>query len=343
MKAFALPVSVIAAYNGEDFGKNIAEQIKSGFNSGLSSLEQGSNISLPDKNLSDDWDEYFYIDDVHDKEAEFTEIEKIPDGTKPIKSFTMMPSKYHEGYDGVYVVNEDNIKFDIKKLLSEDVELDINSNSDEPQVLILHTHATEAYNEERVNYYYPKNEYRSEDNSKNMIHIGAIVAEKLENAGYRTIHIYTQHDNPDYNKSYTNSNNTIKTYLKKYPSIKVVLDVHRDTLITDNGTKYRPITQINGETSAQVMLLMGAGSETYPHKDWQKNFKFALNIQKRANELYPNLMRSILLRDSRYNQHLSTGALLVEIGTCGNTIEEAQRAASYFTDALIDILDSVKD
>ena len=42
------------------------------------------------------------------------------------------------------------------------------------------------------------------------------------------------------------------------------------------------------------------------------------------------LMRPMTLRNSNYNQHLTTGSMLVEIGTAGNSLDEALRAARLF-------------
>ena len=272
-----------------------------------------------------------------EKEREFIETEKIPEGSLPITSYTITPGDYLDGVDGVYIINEDNVSFSLEKLLEDPFTVKFEKNK-EPEVLIVHTHATESYNEYYSDYYYKDNDYRDTDNEKNVVHIGSIVAKKLEEAGISVIHSEAQHDNPNYNKSYTNSNETIRKYLDQYSSIKLVLDIHRDTLISDNGTKYRPITKINGKDVAQIMLLMGAGNDTYPNEVWEKNLSLAANIQKNAQQLYPDLMRPILLRDSRYNQHLLAGSMLVEIGTCANTLEEAERAAEYFCEVLLKTL-----
>lgn len=276
-------------------------------------------------------------DDQNTEERNFETLETIPEGSLPIKSYTITPGDYLEGVDGVYIINEDNKSYSLKSLLENPFTVNFAKTSD-PEVLIVHTHATESYNEYYSNYYYKDESYRSEDNEKNVVKIGSIITEKLQSAGISVIHSDVQHDNPNYNKSYTNSNETIRKYLEQYPSIKMVLDVHRDTLISDSGTKYRPVTEINGKAVAQVMLLMGAGNETYPNEVWEENLSLAAKIQKTAQQLYPNLMRPILLRDSRYNQHLLSGSMLVEVGTCANTIEEAQRAAEYFSEILLKTL-----
>ncbi len=265
----------------------------------------------------------------------------IPEGALPIKTLTVTPASYMKGIDGVFVKNDAQKDFSLQQMIDNDVQLGLKKNVEEPQVLIVHTHATETYNNENLEYYLPNKSYRSDDNAINMVHIGDIIDTILTNAGYKVIHTNTHHD-IDFNKSYTSSYNEISSYLEKYPSIKVVLDVHRDTIITNDGVKYRTVTEINGQQSSQVMMLMGCGNDTYKHPNWDKNFTLACHIQKKAAELYPNLMRPILLRDARYNEHLTTGSLLVEVGTCGNTPQEAELGAKLFADVLVKVLDESK-
>lgn len=266
-----------------------------------------------------------------------TPAEPEPEGAMPIKTLTVTPASYMQGIDGVYVKNDAKKDYDLKKMIDSPVQLGLNKNSDDPQILIVHTHATETYNNENWDYYLPQKSYRSDDDSLNMVHIGDIIGNLLTQAGYKTIHTNTHHD-VDFNRSYSSSYKEISAYLEKYPSIKVVLDVHRDTIITGEGVKYRTVTQIDGKQSSQVMLLMGCGNDTYKHPNWEKNFTLACHIQKTAAELYPNLMRPILLRDARYNEHLSTGSLLVEVGTCGNSPQEARLGAESFARVLINVL-----
>lgn len=246
-----------------------------------------------------------------------------------------------DNYGGIYVINEDGKDFDIKGLLSQKPAAFAEKNSHEPQILIYHTHTTESFNMNDPKGYNKGDLFRSENEKENIVRIGEIITKKLTAAGYNTIHSKTVHDK-DFNHSYTSSNKEILKYLNQYPSIKIVIDVHRDTLISDKGTRYKPVVDLNGEKSAQVMLLMAAGNPTYQHPNWHKNFCFALHLQKTANELFPGLMRPILLRDSRYNQHLCTGGMLAEIGADANSLQEAERAADYFADALIALLNNLQ-
>ena len=119
----------------------------------------------------------------------------------------------------------------------------------------------------------------------------------------------------------------------------MVLDVHRDCLLASDGTRYKTVTTLNGETSAQLMFLVGAGNATYRFPTWQNNFGLAIHLQDTANKLYPTLMRPMIVSNSRFNQHLTDGSMLLEVGSDANTKEEAERAADYFADVMITYFD----
>ena len=236
------------------------------------------------------------------------------------------------------VNNNSPTEIDVNELLAKIPDLDLSAEG--PQILIVHTHTSESYNETGQNWY-TDNDIRTADNSRNMVHMGNILEEELTRRGYNVIHCQKRHDE-DFNQSYTLSNITVREYLEKYPSIAVVIDLHRDSLIDAAGTKYRPVTEINGESVAQIMLLMGVGNSTYPHPTWEENMSLALRIQQQGNLLYPGLMRPILVRPSRYNQYLSKGAVLVELGACGNTPAEAEAAARIFGEICAKALDQIR-
>ncbi len=267
--------------------------------------------------------------------------EPIPSDRFPVVETTYKSTpEWLESVDGAAVKNEGDGEFSLSELAGRLPDFSLSEEG--PQVLIVHTHATECYKPEGVDTYSADDSFRTVKTGENMISIGNVVAEKLEAAGYGVIHDLTLHDEPNFNTSYSSSNASIREYMEKYPSIKVVLDLHRDTLISSNGTKYRPVVDINGTRSAQVMFLMGSGNDTYRHENWRENLSFALNIQKVAAQKYPGLMRPILLQSSRFNQHLCTGAVLVEVGSCGNTHQEALSAAGYFSDCLVEVLGRLK-
>ena len=255
--------------------------------------------------------------------------------SKPAKADKVLKKTYASSFS----VNNLSPKTIQLKALAEKVPAIVLSESG-PQILIVHTHTTEAYNDGELDWYGAE-ELRSEDSSKNMVRMGEILEKALTDRGYSVLHCQKIHDT-DFNASYTESNKTVREYLEKYPSISIVIDLHRDTLIDDQGTKYRPVVTLDGEETAQIMLLMGVGNDTYPHPNWQENLSLAARIQKEATESYPGLMRPILVRPSRYNQHLCNGAILVELGACGNTPREAENAAKRFGEVCAAALDQLR-
>ena len=241
-------------------------------------------------------------------------------------------------YDSVYLKNNTGLNISIKKYLEGKINFSIKKNA-EPQVLILHTHATETFMRENTNYFTEDFTSRSQDNGKNMVSVGKIVSEILNSAGIVTLHDTTQHDNPSYTKSYSRSAETVKSYLKKYPSIKVVLDLHRDAVTRDNGDKVKLVTQIDGKNAAQVMLVQGSQSGSVTNfPKWEENFKLAVKLQNIMEKNYPTLARPLMLMSKNYNQSLTTGSMLLEFGTDANTLEEVHFSARLVGNCLVELL-----
>ncbi len=246
-----------------------------------------------------------------------------------------------DSYSGVYLKNNTSLKINIKNYLEAKLSFKIMKNN-EPQVLILHTHATETFKTDNEAYFTEDFSSRSLNNGQNMVSIGKIVAEKLNTAGIKTLHDTTLHDYPSYSKSYSRSAETVNSYIKKYPSIKVVLDLHRDAVSKDNGDKVKLTTEIGGKTAAQVMLVMGSqsgGVTNFPN--WEENFKLAVKLQQVIEKNYPTLARPLMLMSKNYNQSLTTGSLLIEFGTDVNTLEEVHYSAQMVGDCLVELLSSL--
>lgn len=205
-----------------------------------------------------------------------------------------------------------------------------------PQVLIIHTHGTESYLPDGVDYYSPDTTFRSTDITENVVSVGKIIADALNDAGIVTIHDTTMYDAESYNSAYTNSRNAAKQWLEEYPSIKCIIDVHRDAIVDADGNNIKPVAEISGTSAAQLMLVVGTDDAGAAHKDWQTNFAFAAILQTNANAQYPGLMRPINLRKASFNQQLAPGAFLLEVGSCANTLTEAQSAAAYFAQVFIE-------
>lgn len=236
-------------------------------------------------------------------------------------------------YNGIYLYNKTSKQVDLPAVVSTPCPVTI-TNSSEPQVLIVHTHATEAYQPTAENPYTASDSYRTLDNEHNITRVGEEVKTVLEGLGITVIHDTTAHDYPSYNGSYTRSAQTIEQYLEQYPSIQVVLDIHRDAVAGEDGSIYKAATTIDGEQVAQVLLIVGTDEGGQQHDNWMQNLSFATAVQTNMNLLYPTLARPITLRTSRFNQQYRVGSLLVEIGTHGNTLEECLSAARHFARSL---------
>ncbi len=245
-------------------------------------------------------------------------------------------------YNNVYVKNKTGLSVNIKNLLASKLSYKIQKNN-EPQVLIMHTHTTETFLENDAKTYGVNYTSRTTDNGKNMVAVGAIIAKKLNAAGIKTLHDKTQHDYPQYTGSYTRSAKTINSYLSKYKSIKIVLDLHRDSVTVKGSDKAKLVTKIDGKKAAQVMLVMGSQSGSIKnHPNWQENLKLALKLQQMMETKYPTLARPLSLCSSRYNQSLSKGAMLIEFGTDMNSISEAKYSAELVGNCLVELLNTIK-
>lgn len=207
----------------------------------------------------------------------------------------------------------------------------------EPQVLIMHTHTTESFEPYVRSNYDPNFNYRTTDPAYNMVFVGDAITEQLEAVGITAIHDTTIHDYPSYNGSYERSAETVKKILEEHPTICVVLDIHRDA-IQDGNTLAQPVVEIDGKESAQVMIISGCDDGTMDMPKYLENFHFACQLQSSMEGMYPGLTRPILFDYRKYNQDLTTGSLLLEIGTHGNTLEQAQYAGELVGKALAQTL-----
>ena len=268
-----------------------------------------------------------------DPEDPAEETPVAPDEGETIIAKQILPSAGQENAGGVYLFNRTSKNIDMPSIVSAACPVTI-SNADGPQVLIVHTHGTEAYQPTAANSYEPSDPYRTLDNDRNITRIGAEVKTVLEGLSVSVLHDRTLHDYPNYNGSYTRSAETILRYLDEYPSIQIVLDIHRDALIGDDGRVYKPLTTVDGEEVAQVLLIVGTDEGGQRHDNWVQNLVFAGKVQSAMNLLYPTLARPVTLRTSRFNQQYRAGSLLVEMGSHGNTLEESLAAARHFARSL---------
>ncbi len=229
---------------------------------------------------------------------------------------------------------------DFSKYLSLDTSL--STDYSDVTVLIIHTHGSEAYKPEGEDIYVASDPSRTEDCNYNMIRVGNELTAILESRGIKVIHDTSLYDYPSYNGSYTRSLDAIVSYLESDPSIKIVIDLHRDA-VNEGDNPYKTTTTINGESSSQVMIIAGTDGTGLWHPYWEENLKFALLLQGSMNIKYPSLARPLYVTNARYNQHATTGSLIVEVGYNGNTLQESLRAVRYFGDCMADVVTTLRE
>lgn len=222
---------------------------------------------------------------------------------------------------------------DVPGLLSQSLQWDL--TADEPTVLIIHTHGTEAYTPtEGMEYEENGGSFRTTDDRVNMISLGDELTRLLQASGINAIHDRSYYDYPDYEASYDNCRTALEKHMKKNPSIQLVIDLHRDAAENEDGTQWTTDSTINGEQAARVMLVMGTDSY-YEHPNWEQNLSLALKIHTLMEKEHPGSTRPLDLRKQRFNQDLCPGAIIAEIGATGNTHEQAMNSVSVLAEAII--------
>ncbi len=262
---------------------------------------------------------------VKNKEA-FNSYE-VPEDKEPEKKATVVEKKAvnngNVNYKNVSVNNLTNYTTDISELMKDYKHI---TKSDNMSILIVHTHGSEAYDTEVS--------ARTLDKNKNVVAVGQVLADELEKRGYNVLHDVKIHDNPSYNGSYANCLKTVKWYFENYDNIKIVFDVHRDAIEEKDGTRVKLTYENNGKKYAQLMLVSGSNEGGLKHDNFRENLKFAISLQGTVNSLYDGLMRPVDFRKERFNQHMLDNYLILEVGTHGNTLEEAKNSMVIFADAV---------
>lgn len=244
----------------------------------------------------------------------------------------------------VFLKNNTDYSLSVSDFLSADSSLPTtvlpSDESDEPLVLIYHTHGTEAYAEEGRVSYKESELPRSDDTENNVVAVGKVLADTLNANGIPTIHCEIMHDaNGEYYNSYSNSARTVKEYLEAYPSIRYIFDVHRDALTSDT-VAYKTLTYDGSTPVAQIMLVVGTDNAGANHPDWRENLSFAVNTQYYLTQRLNHLVRPISVKRSSFNQQYADIAMLIEVGTCVNTLAEAKASAVILGETLAGMIRS---
>ena len=270
-------------------------------------------------------------------------VELQPDSAMPADAQGVVETAYGQGSGEKYIAcaagtiknNTSVPSAEVAAEIQNPLPFQIQLNSPEPQVLIMHTHATECYRMSQGLWADPAGGARTTDRAANMCAVGRVMADTLNAAGIHTLHDETLNDYPSYNGSYANSRAVVQQYLAQYPSIKVVVDVHRDAIENAEGARMAPVAEIQGQKAAQVMLICGCDNgSTVSLPNWRQNLRFAAAWESAMEGMYPGLTRPVLFSYRFYNQDLTTGSLLLEVGTHGNNLNEALYAGQLAANAL---------
>ena len=267
-----------------------------------------------------------------------------PDEARPADAGAVTEQQFGQGSGEKYIPcgagsiknNTRQTVADIAAEAAQPLPFAIEKDSAAPQVLIMHTHATEDYRLSAGLWFTPGDGARSTDRSINMCAVGRVMADTLNAAGICTLHDETLNDYPSYTGSYANSRAVVQQYLAQYPSIKVVLDVHRDAIETENGSRMAPVCTVNGQQAAQVMIICGCDNgSSISLPNYRQNLRFAAAWERAMEGTFPGLTRPVLFSYRFYNQDLTTGSLLIEVGGHGNNLNEALYAGQLAAEGLI--------
>ncbi|MBR6644288.1 MAG: stage II sporulation protein P [Clostridia bacterium] len=281
--------------------------------------------------------EYYYLNrDVLPDDIYGFNYNLVPEGHRAI-----VPISLARESNGGKMYIKNNSKHELDADDYKDFTLPEYEETDEYTVLIVHTHGTEAYTPDGVLSDPLDDPYvtRSKNNEENVVSIGALMAEVFEKNGIRTLHHAVAIDATvdDFYDSYTESGTVIRRTLRKYPSIKYVFDIHRDGLELSSGEKAKVICAVDGKRAAQVMSVIGSDT-LYDHPNWEENLAFAVKLQRRLEDNYTDFCRPINVKQNTYNQDYGPLSLLLEIGTDGNTLEEARYSAEILAGELADLI-----
>lgn len=303
--------------------------------------EVRNNISLADFILSKELafsnmivaknvvDENEIVDTSEENKA--TELPKdVPtEVTTEIIEEKNLKGTYTNTYNSVAIKNKSGLEL-TEDMLNPDIQVDGKNG-----IVIYHTHTCESYTPSDNYNYTMTGTYRTTDLNYNVSRVGDELASCLEYRGYSVIHDKTLHDYPSYSGSYDRSYNTVSNILKS-SNAQILLDLHRDAV--GNGSDYGPTVKINDEVVAQLMIVLGTNANGLYHPNWTDNLKFAIKLQSKANEMYPGLFRPINICTSRYNQHLGKGAMIIEVGATGNTLDQTLASMKYLASVMDEVL-----
>ncbi len=240
-------------------------------------------------------------------------------------------------YNNFSINNSTSYDIDVEKILESGLPFDI-KDTRQAQVLIVHTHSCESYMDSDNGFYYESFYPRTTDKEKSVIAVGKAISDSLKSKGIGVVHATVLHDDPSYDGAYDRSYATIMKYLNKYKEIKVVLDIHRDSMTQEDMTRLKPTFTYKGKKAAQIMIMTGHDESMTDFPFWENNLNFAVKLQSMCESMYEGFTRPLNFGDFTYNMNANTGSLLIEVGTDANTLDEAVRSGKMLGNALAQVL-----
>ena len=270
-------------------------------------------------------------DDIVENNKGNIENEEIPvisdlsiNAHTEIVTQNLITESYNTEINGVKIKNETS--FEINNSILETTQ-----NINKENILIFHTHTCESYTPSEKYQYQQTGNFRTTDLNYTVSRVGDELANYLNQYGFNVTHDKTYHDYPAYSGSYTRSAKTVNNIVQTNSS-DIIIDLHRDAI--GSKSNYDPSVKIGDEVAAQLMFVIGTNGGGLYHPNWQSNLKFAIQLQQKANELYPGLFKPMIVRNSRYNQHLGSAACIIEVGATGNTLEQCMISMKYLAKVL---------
>lgn len=268
------------------------------------------------------------VEENNTKPEETANINNIQTGLETeVVTPSPLADAYTTTYNSVKIKNETGYE-----LTQEMLGADIAVNKE--NIVIFHTHTCESYTSSEQYPYQPTGNYRTTDNKYSVVRVGDELTNYLTQYGYNVIHNANYHDYPTYTGSYNRSLKTVEEILANTSS-DIIIDLHRDAI--SSKSDYAPTVRIGDDYAAQLMFVIGTNGGGLWHPNWNNNLQFAVKVQEKANEMYPGLFKPIILRNSRYNQHLGKAACIIEVGATGNTLEQCLTSMKYLSKILNEI------
>lgn len=290
--------------------------------------KQKSEKETDGKTKENENDNYNKTGEATDDESE-SELEFAKENQKTeVTTKNPIADAYTKKYKGVKIKNETSYDLTDEDLNPEKLKID------KSNIIIFHTHTCESYTSSKKYTYTPTGNFRTTDLKYSVARVGDELTKYLKKYNINVVHNKTYHDYPSYNGSYSRSLATVSNILKNTKA-DIIIDLHRDAIGSYSG--YAPTVKIGDDECAQIMFVIGTDGGRLKHPNWKSNLQFAIKVQEKANKQYPGLFKPIILRNSRYNQHLSKAACIVEVGSTGNKLEQCLNSMKYLSKIIDEI------